>query len=234
MPARFTRRPAALLLDAGDTLVFFDGRALAEVVAEHGERVDPLRVEEAQHAAKRRYQAMVKSGIAHEDGWAVVICDTMVGAGLSSERARELLPHVRRAHDVLYLWRRVPAGLSEALARAKAAGIKLAVVSNSEGKLAYVLDHLGLGRRFDAVLDSAIEGVQKPEPEIYRRAIERLAVAAERALMAGDIPDVDLGGAAAAGIAGVLIDPDGRHVGGPWPRVESVAALIDELLALPR
>ncbi|HMI93384.1 MAG TPA: HAD-IA family hydrolase [Polyangiales bacterium] len=228
-----TRRPAALLLDAGDTLIFFDGRALAEVLARHGHSVDPARLQAAQHAAKQRYQALVVSGGQHEDGWSVIIEDTLVSAGVERESARGLLAPVRRAHDELYLWRRVPAGLPEALARAQAAGIKLVVVSNSEGKLAYVLDQVGIGRYFAAVLDSQIEGVHKPDPEIFRRALDRVGVSADRALMAGDIPEVDLGGAAGAGIAGVLIDPEGKHAGGPWPRAESVVAVIDALLALP-
>jgi putative hydrolase of the HAD superfamily len=228
-----TRRPAALLLDAGDTLIFFDGHALAEVLAQHGHSVDPARLQAAQHAAKQRYQALVVSGGQHEDGWSVIIEDTLVSAGVERGRARELLGPVRRAHDELYLWRRVAVGLPEALARAQAAGIKLVVVSNSEGKLAYVLDHVGIGHYFAAVLDSQIEGVHKPDPEIFRRALDRVGVSADRALMAGDIPEVDLRGAAGAGIAGVLIDPEGKHVGGPWPRAESVVAVIDALLALP-
>lgn len=233
MLANLKRRPAALLLDAGDTVVFFDGGALAAVLSEHGLTLDPLQLEAAQLQAKQRYQALVMSGAGHEDGWSVVIQDTMVGAGVERERARELLAPVRRAHDQLYLWRRVPAGVPEALARARDAGIKLAVVSNSEGRLAYVLDHVGLGGYFDAILDSHHEGVQKPDPEIFRRALARVAVTADRALMAGDIPEVDLRGAARAGVAGVLIDPDGRHTGGEWPRTESVPQLVDALLALP-
>jgi putative hydrolase of the HAD superfamily len=233
MLANLTRRPAALLLDAGDTVIFFDGRALAAVLSEHGLALDPRQLEAAQLQAKQRYQALVMSGAGHEDGWSVVIQDTMVGAGVERERARELLVPVRRAHDELYLWRRVAPGLPEALARAQAAGIKLVVVSNSEGRLAYVLEHLGLARYFDAVLDSQLEGVQKPDPEIFRRALERVGVSADRALMAGDIPEVDMRGAQRAGIAGVLIDPEGRHAGGEWERAESVVVLIDALLKLP-
>src|SRR5690242_3045610 len=99
MFANWTRRPAALLLDAGDTVIFFDGRALAAVLAEHGLTLDPQRIEAAQLDAKKRYQALVMSGAGHEDGWSVVIQDTMVGAGVERERARELLAPVRRAHD---------------------------------------------------------------------------------------------------------------------------------------
>jgi HAD superfamily hydrolase (TIGR01662 family) len=233
MLASDKRRPAALLLDAGDTLIFFDGQALAAVLAGHGVHAEPARLEAALHGAKLQYQAFVVAGGQHADGWWVVIEETLVGAGVERERARGLLAAVRSAHDTLNLWRRVPAGLPEALARARDAGIKLAVVSNSEGKVAEVLHHVGIGRYFDAILDSELEGVRKPDPEIFRRALARIGVSADRALMVGDTPEVDLGGAAGLGIAGVLVDPEARHLDSPWSRTESVRELIDAILALP-
>lgn len=233
MLASWTRRPAALLLDAGDTFIFFDGHALAEVLSELGASAEPAALEAGQLVAKRHYQSFVAAGGQHEDAWSVIISDTLVAAGIELERARPLLAPIRRAHDAFYLWRRVPAGLPEALGRARAAGIKLAVVSNSEGKLAYVLGRLDLAQYFEAILDSQLEGVQKPDPEIFLRAVARCGTTVDRALMAGDIPDVDLRGAAGAGIAGVLIAPPGQHSDAAWPRFPSVAALIDALLALP-
>jgi putative hydrolase of the HAD superfamily len=76
--------------------------------------------------------------------------------------------------------------------------------------------------------------VEKPDPEIFRRALERLGVPKQRAVYAGDVPEVDVSGARNAGMHGVLIDGPGHYAGEPqWPRAVSVQALIDELLALP-
>jgi putative hydrolase of the HAD superfamily len=228
-----TTRPAALLLDAGDTLIFFDAAAMSELLAAHGVHAQPERLQAAMHEAKQRYQAFVRAGGQHDDGWYVVVRNALTGAGVDAARAEALLPAVRRAHDDFNFWRRVPDGLLAALDRARQAGILLGVVSNSEGRLQQVLDRVGLSPRMHVVLDSALEGVHKPDPEIFRRALSRLGVAPERALFAGDIPDVDLGGAAAAGIAGVLIDPHGHFAGQAMPRVTSVVELCDTLLALP-
>jgi putative hydrolase of the HAD superfamily len=49
-------------------------------------------------------------------------------------------------------------------------------------------DLLGL---FDAVVESSIEGVRKPEPEIYRRALGRLSAAVGRRLEATDCAYLD-------------------------------------------
>lgn len=227
------KRPAALLLDAGDTLIFFDAEAMAEVLASHGVLAEPAHLEGAMHQAKQRYQAFVRAGGQHDDGWYVVVRGALSGAGVEAERAQSLLPALRRAHDEHNFWRRVPEGLPEALDRVRAAGMLLGVVSNSEGRLVQVLDRVGLSPRLHVVLDSALEGVHKPDPEIFRRALSRLGVEPARALFAGDIPDVDLGGAAAAGIAAVLIDPDGHYAGQGLPRTRTVVELCDALLKLP-
>jgi HAD superfamily hydrolase (TIGR01662 family) len=227
-------RPAALLLDAGDTLIFFDAGAASAVLAAEGVALEPARLEAALHPAKRRYAAGLREGRSHEDGWSLLVLDMLTIAGLPEARARSLVKPLRRAHDELNLWRRVPSGLLEALARARAAGIRLGVVSNSEGRLRSVLEHVGLAVHFEVILDSALEGVHKPDPEIFRRALSRMGVAAERAVYAGDIPEVDVLGARGAGLHGVLVDAFGHFDDAPqWPRVPSVQALISELLALP-
>jgi FMN phosphatase YigB (HAD superfamily) len=150
----------------------------------------------------------------------------------SCRRVRLLLPALRRVHDDFYFWRRVPAGLPEALARARTAGLRIGVVSNSEGRLRSVFERIGLLPYLDVVVDSHLEGVQKPDPEIFRRALARLDLAPDRAIYAGDIPEVDVLGARGAGMEGVLVDAFDDYAGTHWPRVASVAELVDGLLAL--
>jgi putative hydrolase of the HAD superfamily len=65
------------------------------------------------------------------------------------------------------------------------------------------LECLALPAMFDTVLISEAEGVHKPDPEIFRRALERLGVDAPRACYVGNHPDVDVAGAKAAGLKAV-------------------------------
>lgn len=226
-------RPDALFVDAGDTVLFLDPQALSAAAAELGERVEPAAIAAAQHPSKRAYQAHLSRGESHEDGWGVLVGDMLARAGVAPARVRELLPGLRRAHDDFYFWRTVPADLPGALARARAAGLRLGVISNSEGRLTSVLERVGLLSSFDLVVDSHLEGVAKPDPAIFLRALERLGVAAERSVYAGDIPEVDVEGARAVGMHGVLVDQPGHFAATPGlPRVASVGELIDALLAL--
>jgi putative hydrolase of the HAD superfamily len=229
-----THRPDALLLDAGDTLVFFDGAAVAAALVAAGLSVEPARLEAALHPAKRHYQQQLARGVAHIDGWSLLMQELLVVAGIDRARALLVLPALKAAHHDFNFWRRVPEGLPDALGRARALGLRLGVVSNSEGRLVQLLERVGLASYFEVVLDSQIEGVQKPDPEIFRRALQRMGVSAARALYAGDIPEIDVLGARAAGMPGVLIDAAGCYPSEPgMPSMRSVRALIDVLLELP-
>ena len=197
----------ALLLDAGNTVVFLDTCAVAEVARAHGVLVAGPVLSRVEGAAKRRYEAALASGAQHESGWRLYLTTLLVEAGVEEKRAPSLIDPLRAAHDELNLWRRVPDDLPAALARARGLGLRLGVVSNSEGRLPELFAHVGLGGAFEIVVDSALEGVRKPDPEIFRRALARMGVSAERAIYAGDIPSVDVDGAHAAGMQAALIDP---------------------------
>ena len=74
-------------------------------------------------------------------------------------------------------------------------------------------------------MDSHIEGVEKPDPQIFRIALERMGVAPERALYVGDIRSVDEVGARAAGLHFVLIDPFGDYAGDATRSIASIGRL---------
>jgi putative hydrolase of the HAD superfamily len=62
------------------------------------------------------------------------------------------------------------------------------------------LDALGIASRFDTILISEAEGIQKPDPRIFARALDRCGVAASDAMFVGDHPHADIDGAVAAGL----------------------------------
>jgi HAD superfamily hydrolase (TIGR01549 family) len=90
------------------------------------------------------------------------------------------------------------------------AGARLAVVSNWDSGLPALLARLGLTPWFDAIVVSHLEGIEKPHPELFRRAVARLNGTPGDALHVGDVPELDRAGATAAGIASVIVDRRGR------------------------
>jgi len=65
------------------------------------------------------------------------------------------------------------------------------------------LECLALATFFDTVLISDAEGVSKPDPRIFLRALERLNTNAADAVYVGDHPEVDIAGAHAAGLQAI-------------------------------
>ena len=87
-------------------------------------------------------------------------------------------------------------------------GLHLVCVSNWDCSLPEVLEALELAPLFDAVVNSASSGVRKPDPAIFRAALEAAGVEAGEALHVGDSDD-DVTGARAAGIDVLRIDRGG-------------------------
>ncbi len=70
-----------------------------------------------------------------------------------------------------------------AIDRLRRAGLRVGAVTNNWTPFG---DRPVL-RRFDVVVESVLEGVRKPDPEIYRRALERLGVAPAETVMLDDL-----------------------------------------------
>jgi HAD superfamily hydrolase (TIGR01509 family) len=82
-------------------------------------------------------------------------------------------------------------------------GLKLGLVSNAidpPGLLHRDLAELGVAERLDVAVFSSEIGRRKPDPAIFRYALERLGVEPERALMVGDKVAIDIAGAKALGM----------------------------------
>ena len=97
--------------------------------------------------------------------------------------------------------------MPEALGSLREQGLRLLVVSNSDGTVERGLAEVGLRRHLDAVIDSALVGFEKPDPRIFLHALECAGVSGRHALHVGDLYHADVTGARAAGVNAVLLDP---------------------------
>ena len=78
---------------------------------------------------------------------------------------------------------------------------QLAVVSNFDGRLRLILQHLGISKFFPNVFVSSELGADKPDPEIYRRALRLMKLKPNEALHVGNDPKGDWEAASAAGLS---------------------------------
>jgi HAD superfamily hydrolase (TIGR01509 family) len=222
----------AILLDAGGVLVNPNWDRVGRVLAGHGVQIPTARLEAAEPKAKWWVDRPENIAGIDDEKRAFLYYDLVVaGAGHEGAVPREAWLAVRDEHARSNLWDQVPAGVPEALARLRQTGRRLVVVSNANGTAPKLLESVGLAGYFDTILDSFLEGVEKPDPEIFRRALERVGVPAERALPVGDLYQVDVLGARAAGIAAALIDSGGLYPDADCPRFPSLPELVGALLA---
>lgn len=112
----------------------------------------------------------------------------------------------------------------------RARGLKIGVVSNWDTRLKTICDGLGLTPLVDFIVISAEVGVRKPDPGIFRVALDRAGVLPEEAIHVGDLPEEDAEGARRAGVRPVLIDRKKRITPAGVPadvaRVTSLSELI--------
>jgi putative hydrolase of the HAD superfamily len=90
----------------------------------------------------------------------------------------------------------------------RARGLKLGLLSNTGRDLDVFVAHHAI--QVDAILTSRIHGKTKPHETIFRAMLDTLAVAPDAAVMVGDDPDDDVGGARAVGMEAWLVDREGR------------------------
>jgi len=77
---------------------------------------------------------------------------------------------------------------------------KLAVVSNFDGRLRFILEYLGILEFFSHVFISSEIGADKPHPEIFQRALKFINLAPNQVLHVGDDPERDWKAASEAGL----------------------------------
>ena len=113
---------------------------------------------------------------------------------------------------------------AQTLSSLHAAGLKLGLITNGSVRMqSRKLECLALSPMFDTILISDAEGISKPDPQIFRRALERLNATPAQAVFVGDHPEVDVAGARAAGMQAIW------HRDPSVSRIVEADAVIDEL-----
>jgi HAD superfamily hydrolase (TIGR01549 family) len=220
-----------LFLDAGGVLVVPNWQRISDALAARGVRVSPVALAAAEPYAKRSLDVpdLAPHGNDSERGWTyfnLVLEHARIAPSPETDAALEELYAYHAEHN---LWELVPEDVVPALERLRFAVPRLVVVSNANGRLHTVMERVGLARFFDVMLDSQLEGVEKPDPRLFEVALERAGARRETTLHVGDFYWIDVKGAWAAGLRAVLLDAADLYAGVDCLRVRSLAELADVL-----
>lgn len=204
---------STLLFDYGGTLAFLDFELLAREFSRPGRKLDALGLEHAEYEGRAALDRCLlnRPTIGLDAAYEEFFRSWMRAVGIPANEIREIGERFRDLHREACMWRIIRPGTFEALDRLKSAGLKLAIVSNADGRVEADARRFGLASFFDVIIDSQVVGFEKPDPRIFQLALERLGTSAEDAMYVGDIYSIDMLGARAAGIPGKLMDQHGRY-----------------------
>jgi putative hydrolase of the HAD superfamily len=227
-------RLRAILFDVGETLVRPDPsfpELFARIVGEAGHERDPDAVVAASATVRRRFSEASRDGDlwtrspeASKGFWLDVYGRMLLELGLPNrdglrDRLYEGftdLGNYALFDDVL-----------PAIDSLEADGFILGIVSNYEAWLEDLLTRLGVRDRFPVRVISGVEGVEKPDPRIYRLGLERAGVSAPEAAFVGDNPEFDVDPPAMLGMFPVLIDRRDRYPEHEGTRITDLRVLAD-------
>jgi REG-2-like HAD superfamily hydrolase len=227
----------AIFLDVGNTLVR-EQPSRFEIYAmcarQYGLEVSTERMNQLMRAAHRELPREIRGAWRYTDRWFEAYIERIFGAelGLPPERLAPLERDLFARFSDPATFQLFP-GAMELCDGLRARGLVVGLVSNWSHRLPRLVEDLGLSARTDFVLCSALERAEKPDAEIFRRALARAGTRAHEALHAGDDVEKDFHGASRAGLRAVLVD-HARTRGDSTPRVHSLPELgewIDRLCA---
>src|SRR5947207_3226286 len=205
--------PKAIFFDAVGTLFYLTrsvGHHYALVGEEVGLKLDVARLDRAFASAWRRMppRPPVDGPRPDDDkGWWRQLVDLVLDEVAPSldEIDRDNFFEIAYEHFAeAGVWELYPE-VTEVLPKVQPR-FQLAVISNFDGRLRFIFEHLGISKFFSHVFISSELGADKPDPEIYRRASSFIRLEPSEVLHVGDDPERDWKGAAAAGLSIFQLD----------------------------
>ena len=196
----------AIFFDAVGTLFHLKGMVgdhYALVGNEVGLKLDARQLDDAFYSAWKKMprRAAINGPRQNDDkDWWRELVDLVLDqvAPSLSELDRDNFFEIAYEHfaesDVWELYPEVPAVLEQLQPR-----FQLAVISNFDGRLRLILQHLGISKFFAHIFISSEIGADKPDPEIFRRALKLIDLKANEVLHVGDDPERDWEAASTAG-----------------------------------
>jgi putative hydrolase of the HAD superfamily len=227
----FPERPKAVLLDVGgvffvplhDRILGAFGRAGLNPGADVLDRA---------HYAGARAFPVDDDQVDWAKRWRAYLDGFITACAVADDKRDEVHEHLDSEFADAALWMRELPGCRDGLRALAATGVRLGVVSNADGLIGQRLAeaellHVGPGPGIDVdcVIDSGAVGVAKPDPRIFRLALEAMSIEPHDAWYVGDMPGIDVVGARAAGLFPIVMDPYEFHLDADYARVASLTEL---------
>lgn len=199
----------AVIFDLGGVVVGSPLHAIRDFEAEHGIEDGTVNRHVAGSAPHGAWHRLERGELSMGDEFFAAFDEELASLGHQDFSTREMMARIREIGQPR------PQMLA-AIDRLKSHGVVVGALTNNwtsddEGAEEGATNQLrskALHGRFDAVIESAVVGLRKPDPRIYRLACETLGVELEESVFLDDI-GTNLKGARALGMKTIKVDdPD--------------------------
>jgi HAD superfamily hydrolase (TIGR01549 family) len=214
--ADLAHTPSAIFFDVGNTLSHVNYPVIASILHEAGAARSADEVRSAEIRSRVKMDRFLQGRQSMEGAsmfrtyCEMVLEDLGLGGFAGFEAVVDRLHDYDRAGN---LWDLPESSVPEVVRRVRERGLRTAVVSNSDGRVAEMLERQGVAALFDAIVDSGRVKVEKPDPAIFLHAARQVGVEPERTVHVGDLYSIDVVGCRRAGMRGILLDPLGAWAG---------------------
>jgi putative hydrolase of the HAD superfamily len=224
--------PRAVLLDVGGVFFLPEHSRILGALARAEVTVDPGVLDRAHYVGASRFTTDLDAEADWGGCWARYLDGYTVACGVDTLDRGDVHVHLDSEFADAALWIREAPGCRAGLDALTATGIRLGIVSNADGLIGERLRAQeilqvgpGLGATVECIIDSGAVGVMKPDPRIFRLALDAMGVAPDDTWYVGDMPGIDVVGARRAGLRPFLIDPFDLHADADYDRIGSLAEL---------
>lgn len=203
---------SAITFDFGQTLAELDTDMLAARCKERSLHVTAEALQQHVAAGWRAYGDAKRRGAEGQTAWCAFMARLLtLAAGSSADdaaRVPEVVQWLWRAQPECNLWRKPIPGMFELVEELVGQDLRVGIVSNSEGRLAELVQEMGKHHLFHGIVDSGVLGIEKPNPAIFEHAARQLGVSVDAITHVGDAWEADVRGALAAGCCAIYFSQE--------------------------
>ena len=167
-----------VLFDAGGVLLDLDYAFVKRLLEARHVVTTVAELSTSESIARTTIDRRVREGGRSSEAWRDYFRILLTRVGAPPDGTEEIIDTLAEAHHRIGLWTVAIDGAVATVRALKEAGHRIGVVSNAEGRVERDLDGAGFAGLFETVVDSHLVGVEKPDPAIFRIALERMDVPA--------------------------------------------------------